>query len=108
MNGSHTSSTNRATVAHLSGALRPELTFAMNSLWSFELFYVFGRVLQATVVVRENVIPGEEPKNQQHPDRSSLAGGYEHKACNICYMGSGVSDGVLGRHRVPREQVPRQ
>ena len=34
-------------------------------------------------VVRENVIVGAERKNQQHPDRSSLDGSYESKACNI-------------------------
>jgi hypothetical protein len=32
-------------------------------------------------VVRENVIAGEEPKNQQHPERSSLTGAYEDEAC---------------------------
>jgi hypothetical protein len=34
-------------------------------------------------VVRENDIAGEEPKNQQHPDRLSLMGSYQYKACNI-------------------------
>jgi hypothetical protein len=34
-------------------------------------------------VVRENDIAGEETKNQQHPDRLSLMGSYQYKACNI-------------------------
>jgi hypothetical protein len=35
------------------------------------------------LVVRENEIAGEEPKNQQHPDRRSLVRAYEDKAYNI-------------------------
>jgi hypothetical protein len=37
-------------------------------------------------VVRENVIAGEELKNQHHPDRSSVVGAYEEKCMQHCYV----------------------
>jgi hypothetical protein len=40
-------------------------------------------VVVANIVVRENDIAGEEPKNQQQPDRPSLMGSYQYKVCNI-------------------------
>jgi hypothetical protein len=44
---------------------------------------MFESIGKSGPVVRENDIAGEEPKNQQHPDRLSLMGSYRYKACNI-------------------------
>jgi hypothetical protein len=55
-----------------------------------QLSTLYGDLLQGSydcvdrvIVVRENIVAGEKPKNQQHPDRSSPGGAYEGRACNI-------------------------